>query len=140
MILGAILLWFTLQVPNDKPMLFMALLTATAFFMPWPSPNVIAIVYDVSLPEIRSTAYAVESFIESGGAALAPLMTGLIADQLSIRDAMLIICLIAWGLCFIFYLVAAYLMPRDVEELRAQLRERAEYERARQAAAAVLES
>lgn len=130
-IIGAILLWFTLQVPNENTGLFMGLLTATALTMPLASPNVIAIVYDVTLPEIRSTAYAVESFIESAGAAMAPLMTGIIADNSSIHDAMLLICISTWILCFLFFVVAAFLIPRDVATLHLQLRQRADDERAR---------
>lgn len=134
-IIGAILLWATLLVPNENTGLFMALLTGTALMMPLASPNVIAIVYDVTLPEIRSTAFAVESFIESAGAALAPLMTGIIADNSSIQEAMLWICVTAWALCFVFFVVAAFLIPKDVATLHSQLRQRAADERARQAAA-----
>jgi MFS family permease len=130
-IIGAILLWFTLQVPNENIPLFMGLLTGTALTMPLASPNVIAIVYDVTLPEIRSTAYAIESFIESAGAAMAPLMTGIIADNSSIRDAMLMICVSTWILCFVFFVVAAFLIPKDVDILHTQLQERAAAEKAR---------
>ena len=53
---GAVLLWFTLNVPNENVGLFTILLGLTAFFMPFASPNVISTVYDVTLPEVRSTA------------------------------------------------------------------------------------
>jgi hypothetical protein len=33
-------------------------------------------------------------------------------------------------LCSIFFAVTAYLVPRDIEELRSQMRQRAEQERA----------
>jgi MFS family permease len=124
-LLGAILLFMTLSVPVDNQTLFLVMLCATALFIPFPSPNVISTVYDVTLPEVRSTAAAIQYFIESGGAALAPLLAGLIAVNSSLREAILIICISAWFLCSLFLAGAAYLVPRDIETLREQLRQRA---------------
>ncbi len=134
-ILGAIFLFLALKTPVDNQVQFTIFMVLAALFMPLASPNVISTVYDVTLPEIRSTSLAIESFIESGGAALAPLLTGIIADQLSIESAMLIICLSAWGLCAIFFIIAAFLIPKDVAVLRQQMRERAEYDKSHQEAA-----
>ncbi len=127
--LGAILLLFTLNVPLENQSLFLVMLSLTAMFIPFASPNVISTVYDITLPEVRSTALAIQSFIEEGGAALAPLIAGLIAVSSSLQNAILTICITAWVLCSILFAVAAYLVPRDIETLRAQMRERAEHER-----------
>ena len=131
-IMGAVFLFLALKTPVDNQTQFAVFMALAALFMPFASPNVISTVYDVTLPEVRSTSLAVESFIESGGAALAPLLTGIIADQLSIEKAMLIICLSAWALCAVFFIVAAFLIPKDVAVLRQQMRERADYEKAHQ--------
>ncbi len=139
-ILGAVFLFFALKTPLENQLQFTIFMTLTALFMPFASPNVISTVYDVTLPEVRSTSLAVESFIESGGAALAPLITGIIADKLSIEQAMIIICLSAWALCAVFFIVAAFLIPKDVAVLRQQMRERAEYEKAHQGDASAVET
>jgi MFS family permease len=131
-IMGAVFLFLALKTPVDNQTQFAVFMALAALFMPFASPNVISTVYDVTLPEVRSTSLAVESFIESGGAALAPLLTGIIADQLSIEKAMLIICLSAWALCAVFFILAAFLIPKDVAVLRQQMRERADYEKAHQ--------
>jgi len=133
---GAILLVITLSVPAENQVLFMVLLCITALFIPIAAPNVVSTVYDVTLPEVRSTALAVQYFIESAGAALAPLMAGLIAVRSSLHNAILLICVSTWVLCSMFFAVVAYLVPHDIETLRGQLRERAERERAMQAAQA----
>jgi cell division protein FtsX len=52
----------------------------------------------------------------------------------SLQNATLTFCLIAWVLCSILFAVAAYLVLRDIETLKAQMRERAEIERAAQSA------
>jgi fucose permease len=106
----------------------------TAVFMPLSSPNVIATVYDVTMPEVRSTAQATEYFIENAGAAFAPLLAGIIADASSLETSILAICITAWILCFFFYLGALFFIERDIKSLRGQMAERAAFERARQTA------
>src|SRR3990170_1666862 len=95
-LLGAVLLTITLNVPVENQSLFLIMLMATALFIPFASPNVISTVYDIALPEVRSTALAVQYFIEESGAALAPLLAGLIADRASLHTAILVICVSAW--------------------------------------------
>ncbi|HEX2979204.1 MAG TPA: MFS transporter [Anaerolineaceae bacterium] len=131
---GAILLWFTMQVPLENQTEFMILLGLTALFIPFASANVVATVYDITLPEVRSTANAVENFIESIGAALAPLLAGVIADASTLGNAILIICLSAWAVCALFFVFVMFVLPKDVQELRSQMRDRAEHERLRQTA------
>ena len=132
-LLGAIFLTLTMRVPLEQQGLFLGLLIVTALFIPFASANVLSTIYDITLPEIRSTAMAVESFIENAGATLAPLLAGLIAVGSSLGNAILIICISTWILCSIFLAVAAYLVPKDIETLRHQMRDRADKERAGQA-------
>jgi MFS family permease len=130
-LLGAILLTATMNVPLENQGLFLIMLMLTALFIPFAAPNVVSTVHDVTLPEVRSTALAVQYFIESAGAALAPLLAGLIAVRSSLHNAILIICVSAWVVCGILFAFTAYLVPRDIGSLRQALRERAEVERAR---------
>jgi len=128
-LIGAVLLTITMNVPLENQSLFTIMLMATAVFIPFASPNVISTVYDITLPEVRSTALAIQYFIENGGAALAPLLAGFIARGSSLGNAILIICVSAWILGAIFLAFTAYLVPVDIHTLREQLRERAEHER-----------
>lgn len=133
-IMGAIFMWLTLNVPVNDKTTFMILLGLTAIFIPFAASNVISTVMDITLPEVRSTAHAVENFIESGGAALAPLLAGIIADATSLGNAILIICIVSWALCAFFFIITAFFVPKDVFDLREQMRARAEYEQKRQSA------
>jgi MFS family permease len=125
---GAVLLTLTLSVPNESQGLFMVLLACTALFIPFAAANVISTVYDVTLPEVRSSALSVQYLIESSGAALAPGIAGLIADQTSLKSAFLLICVSTWLLCGVFFALVAWLAPRDIRTLRRQMAERAEHE------------
>lgn len=134
---GAILLTITLGVPLGQQVLFLILLAATALFIPFAAPNVVSIVFDVTEPEVRSTATAVQYFIESAGAATAPLLAGWIAMRTNLHTAILSICVSTWIVCGIAYSFVAYLVPRDIAKLRRTMEERAERERGRSDAKAV---
>jgi len=131
-ILGAISLAITMNIPIDNQIFFLVMLMFTALFIPFASPNVISTVYDITLPEVRSSALSIQYFIENAGAALAPLLAGIIARNSSLNNAILIICLAAWVLDAIFFAVTAYLVPVDIRTLRKQMSERAEFERQRE--------
>ena len=133
-IMGGIFLFFALNTPIESKMIFFIFMAIAALFMPFSSPNVISTVYDVTPPEVRSTAQSVEYFIENGGAALAPLLAGIIADASSMHNAILYISIIAWSLCFTFYLGAMFFIDGDISSLRNKMAKRASDEKARQAA------
>ena len=128
-LLGAVFLWFTLNVPNENVLLFTILLGFTALFMPFASPNVISTVYDVTLPEVRSTAVSVQYFIESAGAASAPLIVGFIADQTSLKNAFLMICIFTWLLCALFFYFTTRYIKKDIDILRGEMANRADQEK-----------
>jgi MFS family permease len=127
---GALLLVITLSIPHENQGLFLVMLAVMALFIPFAAPNVISIVYDITLPEVRSTALSVQYLIESSGAALAPGIAGLIADQTSLKTSFLLICVSTWILCGLFFALVAYFVPGDVALLREQLSQRAQDERA----------
>jgi MFS transporter, Spinster family, sphingosine-1-phosphate transporter len=130
-LVGAILLSITLSVPLNNPNLFTGLLMLTALFIPFASANVIATVYDITLPEVRSTALSVQYFIENGGAALAPWLAGTLAEYSSMHASILLICVTAWIIGSVFLAFTAWLVPEDIRTLRRQLAERAQMEMAK---------
>jgi MFS family permease len=125
-ILGAIFLFFAMNTPIDQKNTFFVLMCLTALFMPFSSPNVTSTVFDISLPEVRSSAQAVEYFIENSGAALAPTIAGAIAFSTGSKQfAITVVCISAWVLCFFLYLGALFFVEGDIKSLHTQLAERA---------------
>lgn len=131
-ILGAIFIYLALNTPVEARTQFLVFMSLTAIFMPFSSANVIATVYDVTVPEVRSTAQAVEYFIENSGAALAPLLAGAVSLAFGLEAAILWICVGAWLLCFVFYLGTLFFVDRDIHSLRAEMAARAAREANRQ--------
>ena len=125
-LLGAVFLYAAMTTPLDKPNQFFMLMCLTAGFMPLSNANVIATVYDITVPEVRSTAQAIEYFVENSGAVTAPALTGAIIVASGDKTfAILSICVTAWLLCFFFYLGALFTIDRDTNSLRTQMAERA---------------
>lgn len=124
-LLGALFLFLAVSSPIEAKNQFFVFMCLTAVFMPLSSANVIATVYDVTVPEVRSTAQASEYFVENAGAAFAPILTGFIADAYDLKTAILLICTAAWLLCFFFYLGALFTIDKDSGDLRNQMAERA---------------
>lgn len=126
---GALLLFLAINVPQDNPLLFTVLLSLTGLFMPFAAPNVTATVQDITEPEVRSSALAVKSFVEQGGAAAAPLVAGLIAVRSSLQQAILITCIGTWLLCAIIFSLMSRTLPQDIDTLRERMRLRGQKER-----------
>ncbi|MBI3173420.1 MAG: MFS transporter [Chloroflexi bacterium] len=124
-LLGAVFIYMAITTPVQDKTTFLIYMCLTALFMPLSSPNVTATVYDVTVPEIRSTAQAVEYFIENIGAASAPALAGALSLVYGQGNTILWVCVIAWVLCFVFYLGALFTIDRDIHNLRNQMAERA---------------
>jgi len=123
-LIGAILIWITLSIPVEKPLLFGLTLAVTALFMPMGSPNIVSSINDIALPEVRSTALSIQYFIENSGAAIAPVLAGYIATKTSLGTAILLISVIARLIAALFMGWAAYQIPEDIQILRYQMKKR----------------
>ncbi len=135
-ILGAAFLFFALRTPVADKTTFFILMSLTALFMPFSSPNVTSTVFDITLPEVRSSAQAVEYFVENSGAALAPTIAGAIALAAHSKQfAIMTVCISAWVLCFFLYLGALFFVDGDIKSLRLQLAARAAQNKANKSAA-----
>ena len=125
-ILGALFLLMALNTPIQDKTTFFILMSLTALFMPFSSPNVTSTVFDISLPEVRSSAQSVEYFVENSGAVLAPTIAGaIILSTGSMQLAILSVCITAWVLCFFLYLGALFFVDKDIKSLHALLASRA---------------
>jgi len=113
-ILGAIFPLLCDEDPVADKTTFFILMSLTAIFMPFSSPNVTSTVFDITLPEVRSSAQAVEYFVENSGAAWShtgrrPSLLRLIASKWQSRPFVFS----AWVLCFFLYLGALFFVDND---------------------------
>ncbi len=124
-VLGAILLAVTLSVPLENVNAFRILLSLTCFFIPLASPNIATSVYDVVLPEARSTATSIQYFLGNIGSAFAPLLAGAISEISSLHTALLTISLSAWLITALILGIGIFHFPKDMDNMHSVLEDRA---------------
>jgi MFS family permease len=124
-ILGAIFLTISLSIPQEEVTYFGIMLSITCFFIPIASPNIATSVYDVVLPEIRSTSTSIQYFLGNLGSAFAPLLAGLISQKYSLQAALLIIGISAWSLTGLFLFISTFYLPADKKKMQEILKQRA---------------
>lgn len=131
-LLGALGMFITLNIPNEQVTLFAVMLALTALFTLFSGPNVIATIYDITVPEVRSSALAIQYFIESFGAAFAPLIVGTLVASFgyTLGGAILLVNVSTLVICGLFLIAAVILVPRDIRTLRETMAERADETRA----------
>jgi len=98
----------------------------TAFILPMVGPNVSAAVTDVIEPEARSSGDALLRVFEYGGSSTAPLISGYLANAFGLGMGILYVSFTTWIACGVLFTVLAFVMPKDILNLRKEMSERAE--------------
>jgi MFS family permease len=102
------------------------LCVVTAFMIGWAGKgSKEPMMQGVVPPELRASAFAMTTFIESGFAALSAFVAGKLADSIGFTDAMLWTIPFPWILCGLSFTLFYWAYPRDSMKLRQLMRERA---------------
>jgi MFS family permease len=106
---------------------FFALCFGTALLISWPGKGAKEPMMQGAVPpELRATAFAMTTFIESGFAAVAAYIAGSLADSIGFTRAMIWTIPFPWVICAILYSGFYWAYPRDAADLRARMAERAQ--------------
>lgn len=124
---GVPLTWILFTRTQDWPfMAIVALCFGTALLIGWSGKGAKEPMMQGAVPpELRSTAFAMTTFIESGFAALVAYLAGSLADRIGLTQAMIWTIPVPWILCGLLYGLFYWAYPRDSKLLRAQMAERA---------------
>ncbi|MEM1509623.1 MAG: MFS transporter [Thermofilaceae archaeon] len=122
--LSAVLIYMTIRAMTFEEFFAYGLLTA--FVIPQAGPQVSAMWGDIVEPELRSSAAAFQAFFENAGSSAAPAIVGFLAEKWGLGSSIMWISFWTWMLCFVFFSVLAFVIPRDVKKLRETLKQRAE--------------
>ena len=103
-----------------------ALCAVTALFISWPGKGAKEpMMQGVVPPELRGTAFAMVTFIESGFAAFAAYFAGVLADSIGFTEAMIWTIPFPWIICAAVFTLFYWSYPRDSKILREQMQARA---------------
>jgi len=98
----------------------------TAFMIGWPGKGAKEPMMQGAIPpELRSTAFAVVTFIENGFAAFIALYAGHLGDNIGLQEALLWTIPFPWLICGLLFSLFYWSYPRDSKILREQMAERA---------------
>jgi hypothetical protein len=99
----------------------------TALFISWAGKGAKEPMMQGAVPpELRSMAFSVVTFVETGFAALAAVAAGIIADRIGLTEALLWTVPFPWIICAIIFSLFHWSYPRDSAILRAQMAQRAD--------------
>jgi MFS family permease len=125
---GVPLTWLLFTKTTEWPFwAIVALCFGTALFIGWAGKGAKEPMMQGAVPpELRSTAFAMTTFIESGFAALVAIFAGTLADRIGLTKAMVWTVPVPWIACGLLYSLFYWAYPRDSKILRAQMAQRAE--------------
>lgn len=99
----------------------------TALLISWPGKGAKEpMMQGVVPPELRGTAFSITTFIESGFAAIAGIIAGTLADRIGLSAALLWTVPFPWIICAALFSLFYFTYPKDSENLRNLMAERAE--------------
>lgn len=126
-ILGIPLTYLLLTGTEDWPFWAVVLLCfGTALLISWPGKGAKEpMMQAVTPPELRASAFAIVTFVESGFAALVAYAAGRLADQVGLTQAMVYTVPLPWILCAAIFTLFYFTYPQDSEKQRAQMADRA---------------
>ncbi|MBI9043671.1 MAG: MFS transporter [Anaerolineaceae bacterium] len=102
------------------------LCVVTALMISWPGKGAKEpMMQGVVPPELRSTAFAMTTFIESGFAAIAAFIAGSLADKIGLTNAMVWTVPVPWILCAAVFSLFYVYYPKDSAKLRELMAKRA---------------
>ncbi|MAT42683.1 MAG: hypothetical protein CL609_10100 [Anaerolineaceae bacterium] len=114
------------QTDNWPFGLLVVLCLVTALLISWPGKGAKEpMMQGVVPPELRGTAFAMTTFIESGFAALVAYFAGWLADRIGFTEALVWTVPVPWIICLLLFSLFYFTYPKDSEKLRSQMQERA---------------
>lgn len=117
-----------LIIDLDQPF-FLVFFILMGFFMSFSWPNMIAVIFEITIPEIRSFTTSIVLALQAMGGLLGLFLVSILQNWIELHAAILTISIGAWLLGF-FCLVRLFItLPRDIENLRRQMAYRSHLER-----------
>ncbi len=120
-VLSAVGLFFVVGVPVGQNGLFMLLMMLTAFFMPFARPNLLATIFDITLPEVRSTALAIFMFFQLLGSFVAGLLASYLMGRMDLVGMIRWLGVLPWGICVLLLVGVLILLPKEIRQIHRHM-------------------
>lgn len=121
-------MYYAFVVHNIQGQGFVVGLMLMGFFMAFTWSNVFASLMDITLPELRASAFALALVFQMLGASISPFVLSLARGLFGWGGAILWTCVGACVICLFLLLRALFLIPGDIELLRRHMAYRSHLE------------
>jgi len=129
LLLPSLFLFLALRVGDLANPYFLLLIMLMGFFMSFTWPNLIAVIFEVTLPEERSFTTGIMLALQTLGGLVGPFLVSLLQPMLGLRTAILAMSVGAWMFGFLIVGGLFFTLPRDAENLRRRMAYRCQLER-----------
>lgn len=127
-VLPGLFLYIAIKTQEFQPLQFTFLMSLMGIYMSFYWPNMVASIFDITLPEFRASATSIMLFFQVLGSLLGNGLISLMQNRVGLEVALLWICLSAWAACLIILVGLLKLVSNEIEELRRHMAYRSHLE------------
>jgi MFS family permease len=124
----SICLYYAFRGQNVQGQGFLVSILLMGFFMAFPWSNIFASVMDITLPELRASAFGLALIFQTIGVLVSPLILSLAQRTMGLIDTLLWLSIGAWAICLVILVLLLIFVPRDIEKLRRHMAYRSHLE------------
>jgi MFS family permease len=126
--MACLCLYYAFTVQSIQIQRFLMYILLMGFFMAFPWGNMFAAVMDITLPELRGSAFALALLFQTVSTLVSPLILTYFQEMIGLGNAILWICIGAWVISMIIVILLFFFIPQDVEQLRRHMAYRSHLE------------
>jgi MFS family permease len=124
----SICLYYAFRGQNVQGQGFLVSILLMGFFMAFPWSNIFASVMDITLPELRASAFGLALVFQTVSVLVSPLILSLGQRTVGLIDTIVWLSIGAWAICLVILVLLLIFVPRDIEKLRRHMAYRSHLE------------
>ena len=128
LVFPAVFFYFSMQTTGSLNTGFIALMAIMGLFTSFTWPNIIAAIFDVTLPEIRATAVGFMLMLQAFGLILSSNIVSFLQTRIELDQAIISVALSGWLISLPIAAALLISIPRGIEKLRRHMAYRSHLE------------
>ncbi|MFW5713632.1 MAG: MFS transporter [Brevefilum sp.] len=129
MLMPSVFLFLGFLIADINSPYFFVMMILMGFFTSFSWPNVIAIIFSITLPEVRSFTTSIGMALRALGGLIGPYLVSVLQFRMGLRAAILTVTIGGWLLGFLSLIGMYVTLPKDMENLRRHMAYRSHLER-----------
>ena len=127
-LLACVFLFVAFESLDITSYVFIIPMALVGLFLPFLLPNLAASLMDITLPELRGTAFGIMILVQSVGMLVHPIVVNSLQRWIGLDRAILWVCIGVWFIAAGLQLVLLKILPGEMEALRRHMAYRSHLE------------